>query len=121
MDVLAKHGIEPETVVSQEADEVVVDFFIPASCDFFKGHFPEIQLIPAVGQVEIVVYFANKYFGWSKFMETAKRVKFTSPVRPDSKLRLRLKKNEEKHSVTFKLSTQDEQKFYSNGSFVLAK
>ena len=44
------HDIRDEKVVSREENAVVLEFVIPASSDFFDGHFPQYKLLPAVAQ-----------------------------------------------------------------------
>lgn len=121
MDYLKTHNLEEEKIISQEENAVVLEYFIPETCDFFNGHFPEIQLVPAVAQIDMATYFSKKYFGTSRFLQSAKRVKFTSPVRPNSTVKMSLKFNPEKSSVTYKLTSADDLKNYSNGTFVISK
>lgn len=116
---LESHGINKETVISKEENTCVLEFFIPATCDFFDGHFPEIKLLPAVAQIDIVASLATKYFGLTGYLTTAKRIKFTSPVRPDSEVKLTMNFNTEKNSISYKLISKDEARAYSSGSFAL--
>ena len=51
------HDIVDEKVLSQSGDSAEIEFFIPASSDFFDGHFPEFKLLPAVAQFEIITRF----------------------------------------------------------------
>lgn len=121
MDYLKTHNLEEEKIISQEENSVVLEYFIPETCDFFNGHFPEIQLVPAVAQIDMATYFSKKYFGTSRYLQSAKRIKFTSPVRPNSTVKMSLKFNPEKSAVTYKLTSADEEKSYSGGTFVISK
>lgn len=121
MDYLALHNIAEEKVVSQTENEVELEYFIGEECDFFNGHFPEIHLVPAVAQIDMASYFSKKYFGTTRFIESAKRLKFTCPVKPNVTLRMNLKYNQEKESVTYKLVSADGEKNYSGGTFVISK
>ncbi|MBQ0003279.1 MAG: hydroxymyristoyl-ACP dehydratase [Treponema sp.] len=121
MDYIKVHNLEEEKLISQEENSVVLEYFIPEKCDFFNGHFPEIQLVPAVAQIDMATYFSKKYFGTSRYVQSAKRIKFTSPVRPNSIVKMSLKFNPEKSSVTYKLTSKDEDKTYSGGTFVISK
>ena len=56
------HDIKDEQIISKEEGKVVLEFVIPASSDFFDGHFPEYKLLPAVAQFEVVTRFSRKYF-----------------------------------------------------------
>ncbi len=112
------HDIVDEKVVSKEENQLSLEFVIPASSDFFDGHFPEYKLLPAVAQFEVVTRFSRKYFGTQRWVPSIKRIKFSAPIRPDTKIHLDLKHNVEKSSVTFNLADANvEGKVYSSGTF----
>ena len=117
------HDIVDEKVVSKEENLISLEFVIPSSSDFFDGHFPQYKLLPAVAQFEVVTRFSRKYFGTQRWVPSIKRIKFSAPIRPDTKIHLDLKHNVEKSTVTFNLSDADvEGKVYSSGTFsVLAE
>lgn len=118
---LEKHGIPAEKIVSQEEGAVLLEVHIPETCDFFDGHFPEIHLVPAVAQIDMAMHFCKKYFGTRCAMDSAKRLKFTSPVKPETTLHFSLKYNAEKGMVTYKLTSADEEKAYSSGNFAVSR
>lgn len=112
------HDIKDEQIISKEEGKVVLEFVIPASSDFFDGHFPEYKLLPAVAQFEVVTRFSRKYFGIQRWVPSIKRIKFSAPIRPDTKTHLELTYKAEKQSVTFNLSDANvEGKVYSSGTF----
>lgn len=112
------HDIKDEQIISKEEGKVVLEFVIPASSDFFDGHFPEYKLLPAVAQFEVVTRFSRKYFGTQRWVPSIKRIKFSAPIRPDTKIHLELTYKAEKQSVTFNLSDASvEGKVYSSGTF----
>ena len=112
------HDIKDEQIISKEEGKVVLEFVIPASSDFFDGHFPEYKLLPAVAQFEVVTRFSHKYFGTQRWVPSIKRIKFSAPIRPDTKIHLELTYKAEKQSVTFNLSDANvEGKVYSSGTF----
>lgn len=117
------HDIVNEKVVAKENNQISLEFVIPASSDFFDGHFPEYKLLPAVAQFEVVTRYSKKYFNTQRWVPGIKRIKFSAPIRPDSKIHLDLKHNVEKGTVTFNLSDANvEGKVYSSGTFnVLAE
>ena len=90
------HDIVNEEVVSKEENQISLEFVIPASSDFFDGHFPEYKLLPAVAQFEVVTRYSKKYFGTQRWVPSIKRIKFSAPIRPDTKIHLDLKYNAEK-------------------------
>lgn len=112
------HDIVNETVVSKEEGKVSLEFVIPVTSDFFDGHFPEYKLLPAVAQFEVVTRFSRKYFGTQRCVPNIKRIKFSAPIRPDTKVHLELTYKAEKQLVQFNLAdAQVEGKVYSSGSF----
>lgn len=114
------HDIRNEDVISKEENAVVLEFVIPATCDFFDGHFPQYKLLPAVAQFEIITRFSRKYFGTQRYVPNIKRIKFSAPIKPDTKIHLELTYKKEKGSVTFNMADANvEGKVYSSGSFAV--
>ncbi len=117
------HDIENEKIVGQADGSLSLEFVIPGTSDFFDGHFPEYKLLPAVAQFEIITRFSRKYFGTQRYVPNIRRIKFSAPIRPDTKIKLDLSHNAEKKSVSFTMADADKVgKVYSSGSFsVLAE
>ena len=112
------HNIKDEQILSRSENEIELEFVIPASCDFFDGHFPEYKLLPAVAQFEIITRFSRKYFGTQRYVPNIKRIKFSAPIKPDTKIHLELTYKKDKSSVSFNMSDANvEGKVYSSGSF----
>ena len=112
------HDIVNENVISKEDGNVVLEFVIPITSDFFDGHFPEYKLLPAVAQFEVVTRFSKKYLGTQRYVPSIKRIKFSAPIRPDTKIHLELKRNLAKGTVAFNMSDANvEGKVYSSGTF----
>lgn len=112
------HDIVNEQVVSKEDGKVSLEFIIPITSDFFDGHFPEYKLLPAVAQFEVVTRFSRKYFGTQRYVPNIKRIKFSAPIRPDTKVHLDLTYKSEKQLVQFTLADANvAEKVYSTGSF----
>lgn len=112
------HDIKNEQIISQENNSVVLEFVIPITSDFFDGHFPEYKLLPAVAQFEVITRFSRKYFGTQRYVPNIKRIKFSAPIRPDTKIHLELTFKAEKNTVTFNMSDANvEGKVYSSGTF----
>lgn len=118
---LEKHNIDEETVVERTEDSVLLAFRIEEKCDFFDGHFPEIHLVPAVAQIDTMINLANKYLGTSRFFVSAKRIKFSAPVLPNTDLHLSMKFNKEKNAIVYKLTTAAEDKTFSSGTLAVAE
>ena len=112
------HDIHDEQVITREENAVTLEFVIPATSDFFDGHFPQYKLLPAVAQFEIITRFSRKYFGTQRYVPTIKRIKFSAPIKPGTKIHLELTYKKEKSTVTFNMAdAQVEGKVYSSGSF----
>lgn len=112
------HSIENEKVLEQADDKVALDFVIPATSDFFDGHFPEFKLLPAVAQFEVITRFSRKYFKSQRYIPTIRRIKFSAPILPDTRIRLDLTKNTAKGIVSFNMADfNNSEKVYSSGSF----
>ncbi|MCR4631705.1 MAG: hydroxymyristoyl-ACP dehydratase [Treponema sp.] len=112
------HDIVNEEVISKDENSVVLEFVIPVTSDFFDGHFPEYKLLPAVAQFEVITRFSRKYFGTQRYVPNIKRIKFSAPIRPDTKIHLELTYKREKGTVTFNMADANvEGKVYSSGTF----
>ena len=111
------HDIKDEVVISKEENSVVLEFVIPASSDFFDGHFPQYKLLPAVAQFEVITRFSRKYFSTQRYVPNIKRIKFSAPIKPNTKIHLELTYKKDKGSVTFNMADANvEGKVYSSGS-----
>lgn len=116
------HSIDNEIVVDRSNASVTLELFIGKESDFFDGHFPQFKLIPAVGQFELISRFSKKYFGVSRSVSSIKRMKFSLPILPDSKLLMKLEHDSIKNLISFKMwSSSDEARVYSSGIFQAVK
>ena len=114
------HDIRDEVVVSREENAIALEFVIPASSDFYDGHFPQYKLLPAVAQFEVITRFSRKYFGIQRYFPNIKRIKFSAPIKPGTKIHLDLTYKKEKSTVTFNMADANvEGKVYSSGSFAV--
>ena len=114
------HDIRDEQVISRDENAVVLEFVIPGTSDFFDGHFPQYKLLPAVAQFEIITRFSRKYFGTQRYVPNIKRIKFSAPIKPGTKIHLELTFKKEKGTVTFNMADANvEGKVYSSGSFAV--
>lgn len=112
------HDIVNEQIVSKDENSIALEFVIPATSDFFDGHFPEYKLLPAVAQFEVITRYSKKYFGAQRYVPNIKRIKFSAPIRPETKIHLDLKCNSEKGTITFNMADANvEGKVYSSGTF----
>ena len=114
---LQKHNIPEEKVIEKNQDSVLLEFSVPENCDFFEGHFDEIHLLPAVAQIDIMMYFARKYFNVGRNVLATKRTKFGAPIFPGYTVRMNIKYSPEKNSIVYKLNSENGEKTYSTGTF----
>lgn len=112
------HDIVNEQIISRDENSIALEFVIPVTSDFFDGHFLEYKLLPAVAQFEVITRFSRKYFGTQRYVPNIKRIKFSAPIRPDTKIHLELNYKKEKGTVTFNMADANvEGKVYSSGTF----
>ncbi len=114
-DIMKKHSIPQETVISQSDSELILKVTIPADSDYFDGHFPDFKLLPAVAQVDLTAHFAARYFGISPAMSNIKRFKFSDKILPDSTVIFKISYKDGK--VAFELFSEDEKVSYSSGTY----
>lgn len=111
------HGVENEILKLRSENHLEIEFSVPAESDFFDGHFPDFKLLPAVAQFELVTRFSKKYFGTERCVEKIRRMKFSSPILPDTNLLLNLDFDSAKNLVSFEFSDAKNKRLYSNGAF----
>lgn len=95
-------------------DSITYKIFLYRQCNFFKGHFPEFQLVPGVLQLYMAKEFANAHFHLTLGQGQYKRIKFSNIIEPDSIINLRLEKSE--NSVSYEYFS--ESKKYASGVFL---
>ncbi len=98
-----------------EGDNAIFDLVFPKNSNFFEGHFPQIPILPGVVQLFFVKEFVKDVFHLEFVPQKVKKIKFSSIIKPNVKVRLTLCKNDK--SVEYKF-TKDEVVF-SSGTFVL--
>lgn len=87
----------------------------PLSSNFFKGHFTDFPILPGVVQLFFAKEFIKDAFNLDFVPETVKKIKFSSVIKPDTKVTLTLKRKEK--SIDFMFTNGDIT--FSSGSFVL--
>ena len=114
------HSIVDEKIIEKTEDKITLEFVIPETSDFFDGHFPEFKLLPAVAQFEVITRFSKKYFGTQRYVPSIRRIKFSAPIRPNTKIKLDLAHNTEKKSISFTMAVAEvEGKTFFSGSFAV--
>ena len=83
-------------------------------CNFFKGHFPQFNIVPGVTQLYLAKEFAKAHFDLFIGEGQYKRIKFSNIIKPDSIINLRLEKNNKQ--ILYELYS--EEKKYASGVFL---
>lgn len=78
--------------LSREArdDGLFVRLEVTEDLDCFRGHFPEMPVLPGVVQLHWAVEIAREYFGFSEAVRDIKRLKFKNVVMPPMVMDLEL-------------------------------
>jgi 3-hydroxymyristoyl/3-hydroxydecanoyl-(acyl carrier protein) dehydratase len=112
-------GLEREKVIEKTENSVSLEFFISDTSPYFDGHFTGFPILPAVAQAELVLRFAARYFGTAVSPLEIKRVKFTNFIRPFTPLLLKLVKKEK--TISFNMSSPENDTVYSTGTVILGE
>ena len=113
------HGIPAEELLEKSEGMVLLKVKIPASSDYFDGHFPQFKLLPAVAQVDLLVHYASKYFGLPLSTPVIKRFKFSDKIFPDATVIFKINYDSKKGRVTFEVTDVADGKSYSSGGYSL--
>lgn len=97
------------------AQSAYIDLIFPKNSNFFEGHFTGMPILPGVVQLFFVKEFIKDVFNLDFVPQKVKKIKFSSIIRPDEKVRLNLIKNDK--SVDYKFTKDDV--VFSSGTFVL--
>jgi acyl-coenzyme A synthetase/AMP-(fatty) acid ligase len=76
-------------VIEQSENSGVFELTIPGKSPYFDDHFPGFKLLPAVAQVELVLFCAGRILG-PVSLRSAKRIKFSNAILPDTKVRIKI-------------------------------
>lgn len=92
-----------------------IELIFPKNSNFFNGHFTDFPILPGVVQLFFAKEFSRDIFNLKFTPQKVKKIKFSSIIKPETKVKLILIKNE--NSVDYKF-TNDKNTF-SSGTFVL--
>jgi 3-hydroxymyristoyl/3-hydroxydecanoyl-(acyl carrier protein) dehydratase len=110
---------EPVTLaVDQSNDRVELDLLIPANLSSFRGHFPELPILPGIVQVHWAIGFARLYFPIDASPPRAMQVKFRNVITPDERIRLVLTYAPDRRKLSFEC--RDAQAVRSSGVITFA-
>ena len=103
------------TYINVSTNIAYFDLIFPQNSSFFEGHFTGMPILPGVVQLFFVKEFIKDAFNLEFVPKKVKKVKFSSIIRPDEKVRLNLVKTEK--SVDYKFTKGET--VFSSGTFVL--
>lgn len=101
--------------LENDGQNAEITLIFPKNSNFFKGHFPSFPILPGVAQLFFAKEFARDIFNLNFVPQKVKKVKFSSIIKPEMKVKLVLTRNEK--SIEYKYI--DEEKTFSSGTFVL--
>lgn len=96
-------SLQPQLLsVRTEADAASLDLLVSKDLDYFRGHFPGLPILPGVVQVDWAIRFAQEHLGIpaDRFI-ALKALKFSAPVRPDTRLSLQLQWRPDSNRLEF--------------------
>jgi acyl-CoA synthetase (AMP-forming)/AMP-acid ligase II len=71
-------------------DKVALALKVPRDLAWFEGHFPDLQVLPGVAQLDWAAHFGQLYFGFDASAADVSNLKFQNLIRPSSSPRLDL-------------------------------
>jgi acyl-coenzyme A synthetase/AMP-(fatty) acid ligase/3-hydroxymyristoyl/3-hydroxydecanoyl-(acyl carrier protein) dehydratase len=119
IDILESRILGRETALEQSENRAVLEFSVPPESDYFNEHFPGLLVLPAVAQFELAVRFANRYLASPLHVRQAKRLKFSSLIRPGVPLRMELTRDAGSSVIAFTISSPGGGTTYSSGTFTV--
>ena len=87
-----------------QADSVTLTLQVEAGLFWFRGHFPELPILPGVAQLDWVMHYGVTLLAPDKQFAAVENIKFQQPVPPDSLLQLRIDWDAEKSRLSFRYS-----------------
>ncbi|MBO4405166.1 MAG: hypothetical protein J5821_00365, partial [Alphaproteobacteria bacterium] len=81
---------------------------------YFKGHFPDIPILPGVVQMHFAAYFIKKFWRVDVTASSLKRVKFSKIIFPNTTVKFSIRRD--KHGFSYLFGEN-----FSSGIFVVDK
>lgn len=104
---------EPQTgpVIVAERDQgdgtVTLDLAIPAELEHFRGHFPQLPLLPGVVQLDWAIREGMRLFGPFGPFRGLQALKFQRPIFPGTRIRLEISRLNGKPGVGFRYDSDE--------------
>ncbi len=84
-----------------DADSLTLRLWIPDTLFWFRGHFPQWRVLPGVAQIHWAMGYSEPLTGGLRY-HSVDRVKFQTPVMPESELRLELHRELQRDLLHFR-------------------
>jgi 3-hydroxymyristoyl/3-hydroxydecanoyl-(acyl carrier protein) dehydratase len=96
-------SLQPQVLsIRKDANTASLDLLVSKELDYFRGHFPNLPILPGVVQVDWAIRFAQQHLDIPADRFVAlKALKFSAPVRPDTRLDLQLHWRPESNRLDF--------------------
>jgi 3-hydroxymyristoyl/3-hydroxydecanoyl-(acyl carrier protein) dehydratase len=115
------HGIPAEKVLEKTGASARLELVIPSGSEYFDDHFPNFKLLPGVAQIELVTRLASRHLGTCIYVRSAKRIKFSRVIHPDSVVRVELSYTAGKQALAFRIAEAGGDGVYSAGTLTLGE
>lgn len=86
---------------STDSYSIQLRIALPADLDFFNGHFDQMAILPAVGQLFIVKKLADKFLPVVGSFIGLRQLKFKSPILPETELVLLIDYKKSRNQMQF--------------------
>jgi 3-hydroxymyristoyl/3-hydroxydecanoyl-(acyl carrier protein) dehydratase len=80
---------------------VCLQFVVPASLDYFQGHFPAVALLPGVVQTGWAIQLARRELGITGDFRALAGVKFMRVIQPGDSVALELGCSDDRRELSF--------------------
>jgi 3-hydroxymyristoyl/3-hydroxydecanoyl-(acyl carrier protein) dehydratase len=101
--------ILPDIVELQHDDRrAVIRLAVPQDAEVFRGHFPDMPVLPGVVQIDWVMRLASRCFQLSKPVADDFQVKFSRIIGPGVALVLTLELDPVRHRLNFEYRVNDQ-------------
>lgn len=89
-------------------NRVQLSISVPKDLLYFQGHFPSIQILPGVVQVDWAIHFAHQYFTMPCHFASMELIKFQHIIHPGQTLALELDYSPEKSKLRFSYNSAEQ-------------
>ena len=91
---------------SGDGDVLVTHCVVTADMPFFNGHFPDLPLMPAVAQIEMIRELLEKHADWNTTIAGGSGLKFSGRIQPNDRLTIRLQRRPS-GDISFSVENRD--------------